>query len=207
MTEEGDQPDESAFRAAAMRRLDWQRLTKRLAVKASKLGAGQAAGDVAQDAIARMVKLGGAGWDPRADPTALRFLVRKVSRRLDAMRELEERRQQLLPTVTDSEKVDETPPESDRGAQGELVSGEAAMRNLERLRTSLAKFPLTLALLELCVREGQLDPRVVAEKLGVPVQEVYTAEAQLKRHVGKLRADGSDPEIRMGGEKSAEGVA
>jgi hypothetical protein len=89
------------------------------------------------------------------------------------------------------------PRSSDPGVEGGVIADEAVTRNLRRLRASLRDAPVTLALLELCVREGQLDPSVCAERLGFDVKQIYTAEAQLRRHVKRLREEGSDPDLRL----------
>jgi len=197
MTEKGVQsaaPD----RVALLRVIDWGRVMKRLTAKASRWGLQpMAAEDLAQDAMTRMIADRGATWDPQADPTGYRCLVRKMDNRLGMLRAQETLRQEKRPTAVDSEKVEQVAPESDRGADGELVSGEACVRNLERLRTRLSGFPVTLALLDLSVREGQLDPRVAATKLGVEVQQIYRAEEQLLRHARRLRSDGSDPDVKL----------
>jgi DNA-directed RNA polymerase specialized sigma24 family protein len=200
----GGEKDALLARAAAMRHLDWGSLTNRLIAKACRLGQSPtAAKDLAQDTVIRMIKIRGEGWDPAADPTAFRYLLRKLSRRIDALYELKERRAKLRPIETDSDKVDAVPPESDRGAEGELVSGEAALRNIERLRESLADSPLALAIVDLCVAHGQLEPREVAARLGVPVKEVYVAEAKIQRHTKKVRRTGSDPDLRADDEGEA----
>jgi DNA-directed RNA polymerase specialized sigma24 family protein len=202
-----DETAARARRAALLRALDWGKLLRQLTKKASSWGfSAMVAEDLAQDTVTYVLKTGAASWDPEADPTAHRYLLYTLDWKRDAMLSKQTLRQKLQPTDVDSEAVDATPPDSDRGADGELLRGEAAMRNLERLRASLAKFPLALSLLELCAREGQLDPRDVAVRLGVPVKEVYTAEALLRRHVKRLRADGSDPEVGAGA-LSEEGAA
>jgi DNA-directed RNA polymerase specialized sigma24 family protein len=197
MTDGGD-PNERAERARHLRAIDWGTVFKKLTLQAQRWGASLSrAEDLAQFAMTRMLQDGGALWNYKADPTAFDYLLRVLHERRKTLQEQAARREELMPTEINSEKVDETPPDSDRNHDGALVSREAAVRNLARLRASLAGSPLALQVVELCVREGQLDPSVVAERLGVPVKDVYTAEAQIRRHVKRLREDGSDPDIKV----------
>jgi len=191
-------PDPTDPRVARLAAIDWGRVMKRLTWKAQRWGlAAMDAEDLAQNAIKRFFGGGWTSWDPETDPSAYLCLLSKMENRRKTEHDTEELRQALQPTELDSEKIDQTPPESDRNAERAFLEDEAAGRNLTRLRASLADFPVTLALLELSAREGQQLPRVAAVKLGVDVKAIYTAEAQLERHARRLRQDGSDPAIQL----------
>jgi DNA-directed RNA polymerase specialized sigma24 family protein len=204
MTDEGD-PTDRAERARALRAIDWGKVFKKLTAQARRWGASESrAEDLAQYAMTRMLKDGGALWDYKADPTAFLYLLRVLHERRKTLQEQAARREELMPTETSTEKVEEFAPESDRTDEGAFVRREAALRNIERLRASLADSPLALEIVELCIREGQLDPKVIAERLGVAVKDVYTAQAQIRRHVTRLREDGSDPQIQVAGAAKTE---
>jgi len=195
MSDEGDALH--AARVAMLKATDWGGVVKRLTVKARRWGLSPAAAeDVAQDAIVHVLRTEGGSWNLEAHPTVYRHLLYVMDWKRDARLTLEALRQEALPTEVDSAKVDESPPESDRGVERELLEREAIVRNLGRLRAGLRESPVALALLELCSREGLVKPAHAAERLGVDVKQVYTAEAQLRRHVRRLRGDGSDPAAR-----------
>jgi len=176
-----------ADRAVAFKALDWARLFKNLVYKAKKKWELEPAlaKDLAQQTLTRFVQVRGAGWDYLADPTAWYRLVRKMAGRLKALHEQEERRQELMPIELDSEAVDATPPESDRGAHDAVV----ARQHLGRLRESLASAPLALAIVSLVTQEGALTASELAVSLGASVKDVYTALALLQRHIERIRAE------------------
>jgi RNA polymerase sigma factor (sigma-70 family) len=181
--------------AARLRALDWGRLAERLVDFALKEGAGHEAEDLANHAIARLIQDRGASWDPESDPTGLYYLMGVLKDRLKGQRRTEKRRQEKRPTVVDSDVVDETAPESDRTAERTMIETESIRRKLARLRERLTDYPLTLAMVDLCVAEGRLSPAEIAARLGVDVKRVYRAEEQLLRNVRRLREEGSDPHI------------
>jgi DNA-directed RNA polymerase specialized sigma24 family protein len=162
-----------------------------------------AAQDLANDAFVHFFKNEAARWDPEADPTAYRALLYIMDWKLSGLRRRERSRQEKRPIVLDSDAVDETPPESERNPERQILTDEWVARRMRKLRAGLAGSSLTLAMVDLFEEEGLLAPAQVAERLGVDVKAVYTAEAQLRRHIKRIHEEGSDPEIAPRAARSA----
>ena len=188
--------DPSAVRAARLKAIDWGRTMKKLVAKALRWGLSpMAAEDLANDAFVHFFRNANAKWNPEADPTSYRAILYIMDWKYDAILTLQANREEKMPTEVNSEVVEETAPISDRNVDGQVIEAEWVARKMAKLRAGLTGSALTLAMLDLYEEVGLLDPAQVAERLGVDVKAVYTAEAQLQRHIKRIEREGSDPDI------------
>jgi DNA-directed RNA polymerase specialized sigma24 family protein len=187
MDEPGDAPDQ----AKRLRRLDWRRLLPRLVVKAMRLNARpDQVHDLAQTTALHVLAGKGGEWDEDFDPTGWRFLLRVMDGRLKQWNAQAELRASLMDVTPDTDAVEATGPESPRDPESLAIKAERTREQIRRLKESLAEAPLALRMVEVSLEAGRLKPESMAERLGVAVEDVYTAEALLKRHVTRILAEG-----------------
>jgi len=194
----------SAECAARLRVLDWGSLTKRVAYEGLKEGQEPTPRtlEVTAEVISSFFAKHAAEWDHVADPTAFLTLCRLVKNRKKTVRDQETDRQKLVPIVVDA-AAEEQAPISDRGLDEEMIREESAARKRERLRAGLEGSPIAQRLVDLFEEEGILKAAEAAKRLGVTVAEVYTANAQLRRHTERIGKEGSDPDIAVVSARSA----
>jgi len=182
-----------ALVAEKLRAIDWGDTMKRLVDRAHHFDApGMSIEDLAQEAVRLFFKNDLATWDHEADPTAYRTLLYKMWNHAKDVRTKEDDREEKVTITHDSDAVDATPPESDENPERALETQSDIARKLATLRAALKDSPVTLALVELCTREGMLAPKQVAERLGVSIREVYVAEDQLRRHIRRMAGQESE---------------
>ncbi len=182
----GVPPDLLAAHHARVCALPINDIRRRLLKTARGWGASEAvAEDLAQGAILTLFTDGAEDWDPAKDPGAFFFLydAMKERRKEDAKKRARRR------TDLDTERVEESPPSSKRGPVATLLDREEAARARDELLRGLAACPLPLRVAQLCVKEGEMTPAEIAERLGVDVKRIYEAQRRIHQEVERIRAD------------------
>jgi len=178
----GDPPDIAAH-AARVRALPLVQLQKRLLKKAAFWGVDQhTAEDAVQRAILLLVRDGATKWKHEADPTAYRFLRKRMKRAFEAKWEREEAQR----TDLDTNAVEESPPSSDAGPRRIVIEREDATKQREELLQRLSDNPLAVKVVELCMREGELFPREIAAALDEPVARVYECNRRIGTEIERM---------------------
>jgi len=183
MGDSPDSPDLAALHRARVRALPVEEVSRWLAKKAFHLGVpASAIEDLVQAAFLALVKKGAEKWEPAKDPKAQVFLVRAMEDALSAQRKKRQRQR----TDLDTEAVEEAPPSSDPGPARAAMDNEEATWARARLLEGLAGSPLATQIVRLCMAEGELKPATLAERLGVQVRQVYTAQERIAEEMAKI---------------------
>jgi hypothetical protein len=173
--------------SAALDRVDWREMRRRLENFARALGASSSAADDAVHTAVKQLYAGATDWHPAAHPDVTRHLMRAVRQTLSNARQ-----SALVRREVPSEDLDEeAAPASDRAAREREARASAAV---VRLRTAVASDPLALAVVEL-VAEGVDKPAAQAARLGRPRGEIYDARDRIAYHLRRIaERDAQDDE-------------
>jgi DNA-directed RNA polymerase specialized sigma24 family protein len=182
----GAEADALREHAARVRALPLAAIRLKLLTKAAKAWSlsPNAANDLVQTAMLRLVESGGVGWAHETDPHAWRYLLRAV----DNARKNAAKKGIRRKTDLDTEQAEESPPSSDHGAQATLLHREEAAWAREELVRRLADSPLALKVIEACVEEGELKPAELAERLKESVKRIYKCNERIEREMTEVRA-------------------
>jgi DNA-directed RNA polymerase specialized sigma24 family protein len=166
-----------------VRALDLSDLTKKLVRKAGEWAVPVALReDLAQGALVALAQGAGA-WDPVEDPSGWRFVVKAMSLAWGAEKKRRARRR----TDSDTDAVEQAPPSSDRGPARLVIDGERAKWATERLLAAFERSPLTLAVVRLCLEEGELTPATLAARLDEPLERIYDCKRRIAKEVKQLQ--------------------
>jgi DNA-directed RNA polymerase specialized sigma24 family protein len=168
---------------ARVQALPWLDLRKRLLKRSAFLGIPSAeAEDLIHAGLLKLLNVGAGTWNHERDPDGFAFLLRAMDDRWGDAKKRRARRR----TDLDSDKVDQEPPSSDRGAEPMMLARERATEARAELLRRLEGSPLTCKVAELYMAEGVLKPGEVAARLGQDVKVIYVCAREIRDAVKRI---------------------